>query len=321
MSIARRSLLPALAALPLLKAQAQTPAWPTQPLRFIVAYTAGGTIDVTARLMADKLSPVWGQPIVVENRTGAAGTLGANFVVRSPPDGHTLLIASAAEIVVAKLTQRSLPYDPETDLVPITLIARNPFALVVSPTVPAKTLPEFLAYARGRQLSYGSSGVGTTTHFGSELFRQRTGLDLEHVPYRGSAALMADLLAGRIQMSLDAIPAVLPFIRSGQLQPIGVATLNRSILAPEIPTLSEQGLEGFTAGGWVGALAPRQTPPEVTQKIGQDMIAAMRQGIATELEQRGFEPVASDAAAFRTFITAESARWAEVARRANIQPA
>jgi tripartite-type tricarboxylate transporter receptor subunit TctC len=319
----RRTLLAALAAAPLGPrfAHAQGAAWPNQSVRFVVAYTAGGTIDVTARLLAEKLGPIWGQQVVVENRTGAGGTVGANSVVRAAPDGYTILISSAAEVAVAKLTQKALPYDPQVDLAPIMLIARNPFALVVTPTIPAKTLPELLAYGRGRQLSYGSSGVGTTTHFGSELFKQRTGLDMEHVPYRGSAALMTDLLAGRIQISLDAIPAVLPQISTGAVTPIGVATLNRSPLAPNIPTLAEQGLDGFVAGGWTGALAPRGTPPAILAKIGNDMRQVLSGGISAELEQRGFEPVASTADAFRTFITEEARRWAEVAQRAGIEPA
>ncbi|WP_426955643.1 Bug family tripartite tricarboxylate transporter substrate binding protein [Muricoccus radiodurans] len=318
----RRALLaaPAVALLPW-RARAQSPAWPTQPVRFIVAYTAGGTIDVTARMLGEKLAPIWGQQVVVENRTGAGGTVGANSVVRAAPDGHTILISSAAEVAVARLTQKNLPYDPQADLAPIMLIARNPFALVVTPTIPAKNLQELLAYGRGRQLSYGSSGVGTTTHFGSELFKQRTGLDMEHVPYRGSAALMTDLLAGRIQISLDAIPAVLPQISTGAVTPIGVATLTRSPLAPNIPTLSEQGLTGFTAGGWTGALAPRGTPPAILTKIGDDMRRVMQDGVGKELEARGFEPVASTADAFRTFITEETQRWTEVAHRAGIEPA
>lgn len=319
-NIDRRGLLSAITATLAFGSAAYAQAWPSQPVRFVVCYTAGGTIDVAARLLSEKLSPGWGQPIVVENRTGAAGTVGANYVVHATPDGYTLLIAAAAEIAVPKLTQRNLPYDPNNDLIPITLIARNPFALVVTPDVPARTLPEFLAYAKGRQLSYGSSGIGTTTHFGSELFKQRTGLDLEHVPYRGSAAMMGDLLAGRIQLALDAIPAVLPHVRTGQLKAIGVATMKRSPLAPEISTLHEQGLEDFSAGGWVGALAPKGTPAAVVQKVERDMIGAMQGGIAAELERRGFEPQGTSAAQFHTFIAEETQRWTEVAQRAGIQP-
>jgi tripartite-type tricarboxylate transporter receptor subunit TctC len=313
-----RRMLPGLAMVPAL-ARAQGP-WPTGPVRLIVGFAAGGPIDAMARLIAERMAPRWAQPIVVENRSGASGTLAANHVVRSPADGHTILIGSAAETVVATLTQRSLPYDPHQDLQPLTLITRNPFLLAVTSSVPARTLPEVLAYGRGRQLIYGSAGVGTATHFGSELFNQRTGLELVHAPYRGSAAMFADLIAGRIHMSLDAVPALLPLVRAGQLHPIGVATLSRSVLAPEIPTLSEQGLDGFIAGGWVGAFVPRQTPRAVAERIEQDFRGILRQGVAAELQQRGFETQDMSSSEFAAFTLSERARWTEVAQRAGIEP-
>jgi tripartite-type tricarboxylate transporter receptor subunit TctC len=316
----RRALLGSLAALPLLPGTAGAQGWPSRPVRFIVGYAAGGTIDVAARMLGEKLSPAWGQPIAVENRTGAGGTIGALSVVRSAPDGHTLLISAAPEVAVARFTQANLPYDPQKDLAPITLIARNPFALVVTPSVPARTLGELIAHARRTPLSYGTSGAGTTTHFVAEQFRQATGLEIEHVPYRGSAAMMPDLLAGRVQLAFDAIPAVLPHIREGRLRALGVATERRASLAPDIPTLSEAGLPGFVGGGWVGVLGPAGMAPDLISRLEADFRAAMAAGVGAELEARGFEPVSSDAAEFKAFIAAEEARWGVVAQRAGIRP-
>jgi tripartite-type tricarboxylate transporter receptor subunit TctC len=320
MRLTRRGVLAATAALPLLPRIAAAQAWPQRPVRFLVGFAAGGTIDIAARLLGEKLSPVWGQPVVVENRAGAGGTVAGLAVARSAPDGHTLLVSSAAEIAVAPFTQASLAYNPRSDLTPIMLVARNPFALVVSATLPVRTLPELVEYAKRNPLSYASSGVGTTTHFVSELFKLRAGVDIEHVPYRGTAQLQADLLAGRVQIAFDAVSAVLPNIRSGGLRAIGVATPARTALAPEIPTLHELGLAGFAGGGWAGVLGPANMPAELVTKLEADFRAAMAGGVGEELAKRGFDPVGSDAATFRTFIAEEEARWGEVARRANITP-
>jgi len=320
MMVSRRGWLAAGAALALPRiAHAQS--WPTRPVRFLVGFAPGGTIDLAARLLAEKLSPVWGQSVVVENRAGAGGTIAGLAVARAEPDGHTLLVSSAAEIAVAPFTQASLAYNPRTDLTPISLIARNPFALVVTAGLPAQTLPELVALARRQPLTYASSGVGTTTHFVSELFKLRAGVDIEHVPYRGTAALQADLIAGRVHMAFDAVSAVLPNVRDGKLRAIGVATTARSAQAPEIPTLSELGLAGFVGGGWAGFLGPANLPAPIAAKLEADVRAAMASGVGAALAQRGFDPVGSDSATLRAFIAEETARWGEVAQRAGIRPA
>lgn len=320
MALTRRGMVAAAFALPAARA-ARAQGWPERPVRFMVGFAPGGTIDIAARLLGEKLSPVWGQPVVVENRAGAGGTLAGTAVARAAPDGHTLLISSAAEIAVAPLTQANLAYNPRSDLTPIILVARNPFALVVSARLPVRTLTELVAHARANPLSYASSGVGTTTHFVSELFKLRTGLSIEHVPYRGTAQLQADLLAGRVHMAFDALSAVLPNIRNGGLRAIGVATPRRSAQAPDIPTLDELGLAGFAGGGWSGVLAPAGLPVDLAAKLEADFRAAMAAGVADELARRGFDPVGGSAAEFRAFIAEEAARWGEVARAAGITPA
>jgi tripartite-type tricarboxylate transporter receptor subunit TctC len=316
-----RRMLGALTATSMLPRGASAQPGPTRPIRFFVGFAAGGTIDIAARLLAEKLSPVWGQPVVVENRAGAGGTIAGLAVARAEPDGTTLLISSAAEVVVAPFTQASLAYHPRTEFTPISLIARNPFALVVTPGLPAQTLPELIALAKRQPLSYASSGVGTTTHLVSELFKLRTGTEIEHVPYRGTAQLQADLLAGRVHMAFDSVSAILPQIQAGRLRAIGVATAARTPQAPDIPTLSELGLTGFVGGGWAGFLGPAGLPAPLAARLESDLRAAMASGVGTELARRGFDPVGSDSATFRAFIEEEIVRWGEVARAAGIRPA
>jgi len=320
MILARRHLISSLAALPLLPAAARAQTWPTRTVRFLVGFAAGGTIDVAGRLLAEKLAPVWSQTVVVENRAGAGGTIAGLAVARADPDGHTLLVSAAAEVVVAPYTQAALAYDPQKDLTPISLIARNPFVLVVPASVPVRTLQELIDLSKRQPLAYASSGVGTTTHFVTESFKLRTGTDIEHVPYRGTAQLQADLLAGRVQMAFDAVSAMLPHIQAGRVRAIGVASPSRSPQAPQIPTLSEVGLEGFVGGGWVGFLGPAGMPGPVVAKLETDVRAAMQDGVGAQLAARGFDPVGSSAVEFRTFIAEEIIRWGEVAQKAGIRP-
>lgn len=321
MPLTRRCTLAALGAAPLLPGAARAQAWPMRPVRFLVGFAAGGTIDIAARLLGEKLSPVWGQPVVVENRAGAGGTLAGQAVARAEPDGHTLLVSSAAEIAVAPFTQASLGYNPRTDLTPISLIARNPFVLVVTAGLAARNVPELVELARREPLAYASSGVGTTTHFVGELFKLRTGAQIEHVPYRGTAQLQADLVAGRVHIAFDAVSAVLPHIQAGRLRAIGLATASRTPQAPDIPTLSELGLTGFVGGGWVGFLGPGNLPAPLVTRLEADVRGAMSAGVGDELARRGFDPFGSSRAEFAAFIAEETERWGEVARAAGIRPA
>jgi tripartite-type tricarboxylate transporter receptor subunit TctC len=301
-------------------ALAQGAAWPTRPVRLIVAYPAGGSTDIVARLLAEQLTRVWNQSVVVDNRAGAAGTIGADSVAKTTPDGYTLLLAASPEIAIARSTQRNLPYDPVRDFAPVNLLAQSPFQLMANPGINVSNVQELIALARSRPgaLNYASFGNGTSNHFVGELFKVSAGVDITHVPYRGSGPMMADLIGGTVQLAFDTIPAGLPHVRAGRLRALGAAMLRRSSLAPEIPTLDEQGLRGFTGGSWVGLVAPARTPDPVVAKIAADVDRVMADGFSRELEQRGLVPEGLGPAAFRDFIEAEVVKWGDVARRAGI---
>ncbi|WP_270934844.1 Bug family tripartite tricarboxylate transporter substrate binding protein [Falsiroseomonas oryzae] len=300
-------------------ALAQAP-WPARPVRMIVAYPAGGSTDIVARLLSERLARLWGQAVVVENRAGAAGTIGADSVAKAAPDGYTLLMAASPEIAIARSTLRNLPYDPVQDFAPINLLAQSPFLLVATPGINVSNLQELIALGRARPgtLNYASFGNGTSNHFVGELFKVATGLDITHVPYRGSGPMMTDLIAGTVQLGFDTVPAGLPHVRAGRLRAIGAAMLRRSSLAPEVPTLDEQGLAGFTGGSWVGLVAPARTPEPVVAKIAADVEKLMAEGFSRELEERGLAPEGLGPTAFRAFIEAEVVKWGDVARRAGI---
>ena len=301
--------------------EANAQAWPQRPVKIIVAYPPGGTIDITARTLAEPLREAWGQPVVVENRGGASGTIGADAVAKSPADGYTLLMAALPEIAIAKVTFVSLAYDPARDFAPISLVARSPFVMVVNAEVPAKNLQEFVALAKREpgKLNYGTSGAGTTTHFVAEFFRLAAGIELTHVPYRGSGQMMSDLLANHVQLAFDTLPTVKGHIEAGKLRAIGAAMAKRSPAAPDIPTFDEQGLTGFVGGSWVGLLAPAGTPQAALDKAEAGVRDALARGAAAILAERGLEPAGTTGAEFRAFIAAESTRWAEVAQRAGIK--
>jgi tripartite-type tricarboxylate transporter receptor subunit TctC len=316
----RRLLLGAAAAATLVRPGFAQAPWPNRPVRMIVAYPAGGSTDIAARLLADRLARVWGQPVIVENRAGAAGTIGADSVAKSAPDGYTLLLAASPEIAIARSTLRNLPYDPVADFAPINLLAQSPFLLVAFAGLNVSNLAELTALARARPgtLNYASFGIGTSNHFVGELFKAETGLDIQHIPYRGSGPMMNDMVAGSVQLGFDTVPAALPHVRSGRLRAIGAAMLRRSPLAPDVPTFDEQGLRGFTGGSWVGLVAPARTPEAVIARIAADTDRVMQDGLGRELEERGLAPENLGPAPFRAFIEVEVRKWGDVARRANI---
>jgi tripartite-type tricarboxylate transporter receptor subunit TctC len=322
MRVDRRSFIAGAGALLAGPAAAQGPAWPTQPVRLVVAYPAGGSTDIAARLLAERLTRHWGQSVIVDNRAGAAGTIGALAVANAAPDGYTLLCAASPEIAIARSTQRNLAYDPVAAFAPISLTAQSPFLLVVNAASPITTLQELIAAAKAQPgaLNYGSFGIGTSTHFVGELFKAEAGVDIAHVPYRGSAPMITDLLGGQLQLAFDTFPAALPHVQGGRLRAIGAAMLRRSTLAPNVPTLDEQGLRGFTGGSWIGMLAPAATPQAIVGKIEADLRRIHADGFSAELQSRGLEPEGSTAAEFRTFIEAEVRKWGAVAQRAGIQP-
>ncbi|MCE9641826.1 MAG: tripartite tricarboxylate transporter substrate binding protein [Betaproteobacteria bacterium] len=297
-------------------------AWPAKPVRIIVPYAPGGTIDITGRLMMAKLSQAWGQPVIIDNRAGAAGTIGANMVAKAAPDGYTLLLSSASELTTAQAIIKDMPFNALTDFTPMVLVARSPFVLVVNSRVPAKSLKELIALAKRYpgKLNYGTSGTGTTTHLVAELFNSAANVKTTHIPYKGSGLMMTDLLGGQVDMAFDTIATTKPHIDSGILRAIGATMAKRPPSAPEIPTFDEQGLKGFVGGSWVGFLGPANTPAPIVARVQADVIAILNGGLAEELARRGLDPAGLTAPQFADLIRTDHAKFTAVAQRAGVKP-
>ncbi|HEY8610601.1 MAG TPA: tripartite tricarboxylate transporter substrate binding protein, partial [Roseomonas sp.] len=316
MMTTRRSLMLASPALALAR-PLRAATWPERPVRIIVSFTAGGTTDIIARLVGNLLSERWGQPVVIENRPGAGGNIGTEYVVRSTPDGYTLLVGSVGPLAVNQSLYRNIPYDTRRDLAPVTLLAGVPNILVVAPDFPARNVAELVALAKQRpgQLSYGSTGVGTSSHLSGALMDQMAGIQTTHVPYRGAVALN-DLLSRRLDFMFATIPSVIEQIRGGKLRPMAVSSLQRSRSAPDVPAMAESGFPGFDASSWFGMVAPAGTPPEIVSKISADAAAILRRpDIEKQMVDQGADPVGNTPREFGAFIDAEINRWAEVVRR------
>jgi tripartite-type tricarboxylate transporter receptor subunit TctC len=311
------ALLPALAALP---AQAQGFA-PDRPVRLVVPFAAGASMDSIARLLGRGLEPRWGQPVVVENRTGAGGNIGAAAVAQAAPDGLTLLIAAAGMMTVSPHLYRDLPFDFARDLAPVAMLGTIPNVMVVPASSPVRDVAGFLAAQRaaGRPMTYGSPGSGSYIHVTGELFARETRLPAEHVAYRGSAPALIDLSAGRIDVMFENLPGALPFIRDGRLRALAVTSPQRSSLLPDVPTTTEAGLPGVQAVAWFAAYAPGRTPLPLRQRIAAD-IAAVQRGEegARGLAALGLTVETMDPEALGAMVDRERARFGEIVRAANI---
>jgi tripartite-type tricarboxylate transporter receptor subunit TctC len=310
----------AIAAIPALAAEAP---YPTRPIRLIVGYPAGGATDIAARLIGQKLGPVFAQTIVVDNRAGASGTIAAGIVAKAEPDGHTLAFAASPEVAIYRALMKTPPYDSLRDFQPITLVGRVPFMLVVHPSVSASSVKELVALAKAKPgaLNFASFGNGTSNHLVGEAFRAASGVNIVHIPYKGSAPAIADLLGGQVQMTFDAVPVVVPQVRAGKLRALAVTTPKRSALAPDVPTMDEAGVPGFVGGTWFGVLAPARTPATIVDRLYREIAAILRSpDIAQTFNDRGFEPGGNTPAEFRAFIEAETRRWLKVAQDAGIKP-
>jgi len=295
-------------------AQAQT--YPNRPLRIIVPAAAGGTIDILARALSVRLAEGLGQPVVVENRAGAGTNIGMEAVARSAPDGYTLLLGGVTIATNPSLYSK-LPFDPAKDLAPVSLLVAAGNVLVVNPELPVKTVKELIEYARAHpgELNYGSPSTGSTPHLAGELFGALTGTKLVHVPYKGAALGLNDLIAGRLQLSFDNIPPAIAHIRGGKLRALAVTSAQRSALLPEIPTVIEAGLAGFDVSAWFGLLAPAGTPREAILRVQAETVKALQTGELRErLNQFGFEVVGSTPEAFGALIQSEILRWAKIIR-------
>jgi tripartite-type tricarboxylate transporter receptor subunit TctC len=300
---------------------AQAPIWPTKPVRIVVAYPPGGSTDIAGRLLADRLTKTLGQQVVVENRGGAGGTIGAQSVVRADPDGYTLLLAASPEVSIAPITMKAMPYDPVKDLVPITLVGVVPFFLVANPGLPANTLAELIAYAKANpgKINYSSYGNNTSNHLVGELFKATAGISTVHVPYKGSGPSIIDLMGGQVQYTFDTPAATLGHVKSGKLKAIAVATPQRITNAPNVPTMSESGLTGFVGGTWFGLLAPARTPQPIVDKIHAEVVAALQSPeLRKAFEDRDIIPGGNTADEFGRFIQAEVAKWRDLAAKVGI---
>jgi tripartite-type tricarboxylate transporter receptor subunit TctC len=316
-----RSIAPACVALALSAgAVAAQDAFPTKPIKLIVPLAAGGGIDFTARAAAQKLSDVLGQQVVVENQGGAGGTLGINAVVRAAPDGYTLLYHSVSG-VVSSVVGKDLPYDWLRDLAPVSLVTRFAPVLIINPSLPARDLKEFIALAKANpgKFSYGSSGPGTGIHLASELFKVAAGVDILHVPYRGNAGVMPDLLAGRIDMLIDGVPAQAKNIESGQVRALGVTTRTRSPALPNVPTMIEQGLD-YEVPYWTAIYAPAATPKPIVEKLAAEIAKAMKDpGVVARLKDVGTEAVGSTPLELDAFNRDQFALYLKIVKDPRLQ--
>lgn len=312
------TLAAAAAALTLPSAWAQP--WPSRPVSIVVPFPAGGTTDVLARALGQELSKTLGQPVVVENKPGAGATLGADYVAKAKPDGYTLLIG-AVHHTIATSVYKKLGYDFEKDLAPITTVALVPNVLVVNPQLPAKTVQELLALAKVQpgKLTYGSNGTGTGQHLIGAQFEGMGGVELLHVPYKGSGPLTTDLLGGQISMSFDTVTPVLPHIKAGKLRALAVTTARRSVALPDVPTLDEAGLKGFDMGTWFGMLAPAGTPREVVTRLNADMVRIIHSPeFRKKMDDIGADAIGNTPEQMARQIRDDTARFAKLVKDAKV---
>jgi tripartite-type tricarboxylate transporter receptor subunit TctC len=309
------------AALPVVSRIATAQAYPTRPVRLIVPFAAGGPTDILSRLLGQWLSEHLGQPFITENRPGADGNIGTEAVVRASPDGHTLLQVSTFNAINATLYDK-LNFIFLRDIAPVATIIRGPFVMVVNPSVPARTVPEFIGYAKANpgKINFASPGNGTTAHVGGELFNMMTGVNMVHVPYRGGAPALTDLIAGQVQVYFVPTVASIEYIRTGKLRALAVTTATRSEALPDIPTVGEF-VTGFEASIWYGIAAPKNTPVEIVDRLNKEINTGLvNPKIKEQLVALGGTVLASSPADFGKLIAAETEKWAKVIRAANIKP-
>ncbi len=308
-----------IAALVAVTAHAQT-VFPTKPVRIVVPYAPGGGTDIISRQIAQKLGEAWGQNVFVENRPGANGITGTDLVLKSAPDGHNLVVVVAAHVINSSL-QTKMPYDPVADVAPVTLIARSPWVIVSIPTLPAKTLGEFVAYAKANpgKLRFGSSEP--SSRLAGEQFKQLAGINLEHIPYKGGSQIMTDMLGGQIETGFTSTLTVLQHYKSGKLKVLAVAGKARHASMPDVPTAIEAGYPEYETYAWYGMYAPKGTPREIVARIQQEIARVVKRPDTEErLGQFGAEPIASTPEDFAAFTKAESEKFARLIKAAGIQP-
>ena len=291
--------------------------WPSKPIHFIVPYPAGGPVDAVARMLGQKVGDALHQPVVVENKAGAGGNIGADFVAKSPADGYTILMGAVATHAINPTLYPSIPYDAARDFAPVTQVAATPNVLVVNPALPVKSVKELIDYARKNpgRLNFGSGSTGSAGHLAGELMKSMAGIDMTHVPYKGAAPAMQDLLAGRLDLMFDNLASAQAQIKAGKVRALAVTTAQRSPLAPDLPTVGESGLPGFDINTWFGVFAPARTPPAIVQRLHDTFAAALAlPDVRERMLALGAEPVASTPKEFAAYIDAEATKYARLVK-------
>ena len=297
--------------------------YPTKPVRIVAPFPPGGGLDLVARALGQRLSAVFGQSIIIDNRSGADGMIGTEQVAKAPPDGYTLLISSTGPMVINPALNLKMPYDTVKDLAPVTLVVVQPLCLVVHPSLPVKSVKELVALAKAKpgQLNYGSGGIGNGAHLAGELFKLATSTDIVHVPYKGAAPAVVDLLAGQVQIMLNSIPVMLPQIRAGKLRALAVGADHRMAILPEIPTMHEAGVSSFDANSWYGFFAPAGTPRDIVARLNAESARILRSAEMRDfMGQQGADAIGNTAEEFAAHIRAELAKWSLAVKTARVQP-
>lgn len=319
----RRGLLLAAAALSLASTAPAQQAWPTKPIRLVVPFTPGGSSDILGRAIGQKLTESLGQPVVIDNVAGAGGALGADKVAKAPADGYTLLMGHIGTLAVNPAIYPKLPYDPVKDFTPVAWVANVPNVLVVHPSVPAKNLKELIAYAKSRpgKINYGSGGNGSAAHLATEYLKMQTQTFMVHVPYRGTAPSVNDLVAGQIDLLFTGAPALIPFVKSGQMRAIAVSSRKRLEALPDVPTVAESGYPDYEADQWYGVVAPAGTPADIVRKLNTLINQALSSPeLKIRLQTEGAIAMPTTPEAYGAHIQREIARWKPVVKAGNIQP-
>jgi tripartite-type tricarboxylate transporter receptor subunit TctC len=296
--------------------------YPSKPIRIIVAYTPAGTTDILARIIGQKMTESWGQPVIVENRPGAAGNIGTELAAKSTPDGYTLLMGTSGTHGINVNLYRKLSWHSLRSFAPISLVAMVPNIMVVNNAVPVKNVRELIAYAKANpgKINYGTPGYGSTAHLSMELFKSMTGTDLVHIPYKGSAGVLADVMGGQISVTIDNMPVYLPQVKAGKIRALAVSPAKRSPAAPDLPTIAESGVPGYDSGAWFGLLAPAGTQQAIVDKLAIETSRILKlPDVSKRIAELGADPVGGTPQQFAALIKSEISKWAKVIKDANVE--
>ena len=303
-------------------AGAQAVKYPDKPIRIVVAYTPAGATDILARTIGQKMNEAWGQPVITDNRPGANGNIGTEYAAKATPDGYTLLMVTAGTHGINPGLYRKLGFDAVKDFAPVSLVAMVPNIFVINNAVPAKDLKEFIAYLKANpgKFNYGSPGNGSTAHLSMELFKTMTGTNMQHIPYKGSAGVLADVIGGQIIATMDNMPPYVPQVKAGKVRAIAVSTTHRSPAVPDVPTVAEAGVPGYDSGAWFGLVAPANTPKDIVDKLSRETARILKlPDVSARLADLGAEAVGGTPEQFAAHIKSEIAKWAKVIKDANVE--